>query len=67
MLQKKCVTIRIETEWTETLKNGWNTLVFDDVSEISQVLKKSCGAHFPDTYGKGNAAREIVEIIKENL
>jgi UDP-GlcNAc3NAcA epimerase len=67
MLQKKCITVRSETEWTETLRNGWNTLVFDDVNEIPLVLKNPCGAHFPDTYGKGNAAKQIVEIIKKNL
>ena len=67
MLQKKCITVRSETEWTETLRNGWNTLVFNDVNEIPQALKSACGAHFPDTYGKGNAAKEIVEKIKKNL
>jgi hypothetical protein len=41
--------------------------VFNDVNEIQQALKSACGAHFPDTYGKGNAAKEIVEKIKKNL
>ena len=67
MLQKKCITVRSETEWIETLQNGWNTLVFDNVGEIPEILKVPCGAHFPDVYGKGNAAAEIVQIIHSRL
>ncbi|MEO6812836.1 MAG: UDP-N-acetylglucosamine 2-epimerase (non-hydrolyzing) [Ginsengibacter sp.] len=67
MLQKKCITIRSETEWTETLRNGWNTLVFNDLNEIPAIIKKSPGAYTQDIYGKGDAAKEIVEIIKNNL
>lgn len=67
MLQKRCITVRSETEWTETLRNGWNTLVFDEVTKIVEALKIPCGIHFPYVYGKGNAAKEIVEIIKRSL
>jgi UDP-GlcNAc3NAcA epimerase len=67
MLQKKCITVRSETEWIETLQNGWNTLVFDNVDKIPEILKVPCGAHFPDVYGKGNAAAEIVQIIHSRL
>ncbi len=67
MLQKKCITVRSETEWTETLQNGWNTLVFDDVNVIPDALKVPCGEYIPDIYGKGNAAEEIVQIIRSRL
>ena len=67
MLQKKCITVRSETEWTETLKNGWNTLVFDNISEMPAILTVPCGEYFPDIYGKGNAAKEIVDIIRGRL
>ncbi len=67
MLGKKCITIRSETEWNETLLNGWNTLVFDNIEEISKVLKVPCGNYVPDIYGKGNAAKEIVEIINRRM
>lgn len=67
MLQKKCITIRSETEWTETLKNGWNTLVFNNLEQIPVALKNRPGSYIADIYGKGNAAKEIVEIIKVKL
>lgn len=67
MLKKKCITLRSETEWTETLTNGWNTLVFDHIDEIKEVLQIAPGKYTPDVYGTGNAAKEIVEIIKANL
>lgn len=67
MLQKKCITVRSETEWTETLRNGWNTLVFNHPGEIPAILETPCGEYIPDIYGKGNAAKEIVEIIKNRL
>ena len=67
MLRKKCITVRSETEWIETLNNGWNTLVFDHVDDIKNKLKNSPGEYIPDIYGTGNAANEIVKIIKENI
>ncbi len=65
MLQKKCITIRSETEWTETLENGWNTLVFENLEEIKYILKQPYGNYKVNLYGTGNASREIVTIIRE--
>ena len=67
MLKKKCITIRSETEWTETLHNGWNTLVFDNISDITGILEKPCGEYVPGVYGDGNAAGSIVQIIRESM
>ena len=67
MLEKKCITVRSETEWTETLVNGWNTLIFDGINEIKNELKNSPGEYIPDIYGTGNASKEIVEIINKNI
>ena len=67
MLQKKCITLRSETEWKETLRNGWNTLVFDDIAGITRALQAPCGEYIPGIYGEGNAASEIVDIIRERM
>lgn len=67
MLQKKCITLRSETEWTETLQHGWNTLLHEDISLLPQVIKKPCGNYIQQLYGTGHAAVEIVSIIKNNI
>lgn len=67
MLNKQCITVRKETEWTETLEGGCNTLVFDDLSMISGILSSPRHLSFGDLYGNGKAAEEIVSIIEKNL
>lgn len=65
MLQKKCITMRPETEWVETLANGWNTLLFDQIEELPEVLKVSPRAYMANLYGNGHAAEEITGIIAD--
>lgn len=67
MLRKKCITLRSETEWVETLTNGWNSLVFENPGEILNKIKDQPGEYIPDIYGKGAAAEEITEIIKNKV
>lgn len=65
-LKKKCITIRKETEWNETLQQGHNTLIFDDLSILPAIIKETTKADFDETlYGVGNAAEQIVQLIKE--
>ena len=66
-LQRQCITIRSETEWTETLEHGWNTLVFSDLNLIQSVLLKSPGIHDPNIYGDGQASKKIGAIIDTYL
>lgn len=65
MLKKKCVTIRSETEWTETLRNGWNTLIFDDLSSLNEEVGKPCGTYEENLFGNGHAAVDITKKIRE--
>ena len=67
LLGKKCITIRPETEWVETLEHGWNTLVFEDLDALNQALKQHPGYYQADLYGSGQASVEISAIIKEFL
>jgi UDP-GlcNAc3NAcA epimerase len=67
ILKKKCITLRSETEWTETIEGGWNTLVFEDLEKIKIELLSVPQKHNSTLYGNGNAAKEITEIIKSNI
>jgi UDP-GlcNAc3NAcA epimerase len=64
ILKKKCVTIRSETEWIETLAFGWNHLLFEDLSDLQSLLKIRPTSHNENLYGNGKAADEIAEILK---
>ena len=63
-LRKPCITLRPETEWTETLQGNWNQLLYNDL-DIRKALAITPGAYNSDLYGNGNAAMTIVEELKE--
>ncbi len=62
-LNKKCITIRTETEWKETLDGGSNSLVFDNLNEIEDKLSIDNSKWNPDLYGDGQAGVKIVDQI----
>jgi UDP-GlcNAc3NAcA epimerase len=59
-----CITLRNETEWTETVSAGWNQLVGH---ETENILKAVSLVNKPKTdiqdYGDGNSAEKIIEIL----
>jgi UDP-GlcNAc3NAcA epimerase len=64
ILQKQCITLRSETEWTETLHDNWNTLMFEDMTDLKLILSKPTANHNPQLFGDGDAAKHIVAILK---
>ncbi|CAM2779137.1 UDP-N-acetylglucosamine 2-epimerase (non-hydrolyzing) [Hathewaya histolytica] len=67
-MHKPCVTMRDETEWVETVQNGWNIIVGTDKDKILDAIM-----HFIPTkeqkeiFGDGNAAEKILSIINRGL
>lgn len=66
-LKRQCVTIRTETEWVETLENGWNTLIFNNLEELPIIMKKQPGAYKENLYGDGRAAEKIAKSLLQFL
>jgi UDP-N-acetylglucosamine 2-epimerase (non-hydrolysing)/UDP-GlcNAc3NAcA epimerase len=60
-----CVTLRANTEWTETVKAGWNTLVDLDVRAALEALEREPPPERPELYGDGHAAERCVKAIGE--
>ncbi len=67
MLNVPCITVRDQTEWVETLNNGYNTLA---KPEYNDLYKKIINAKINDKnkinyYGDGNASKKITDILSK--
>jgi len=59
-----CVTLRRETEWVETLENGWNVLSGTDPDLISRyATRPKPTAESRRHYGEGTTAKQIANIL----
>ena len=65
-LGRPCITLRAETEWTETVTAGWNQLVNDNPALIHAALHTPEPALRPALYGSGNAAMLIAGLLQTN-
>lgn len=66
ILKKPCITLRSETEWTETVKSGWNILINPNTeSNFAEKIKSfSPKNKHGDLFGN-NVAKKMLKIIKE--
>lgn len=66
-----CVTMRDETEWTDTVELGWNAIVGADARKIEESVKQfsTTKPAVPDCspYGDGYAAEKIISHLKSWL
>lgn len=62
-----CITVRDETEWTELVECGWNSIVGVDAGKFSSSLAEAMSGNRPewrsDLYGSGQSAGRIVDIL----
>lgn len=63
-LSKPCLTLRDETEWTETVSVGWNKLVGVDIDQILDEWKSFVPPdEQPPIFGDGTAGEKIANIL----
>ena len=68
LLGARCITLREETEWVETVSAGWNSLAGVDAKRIRALYEtwKPAGER-PLLYGDGRAAEKIVQILVSEI
>lgn len=61
-----CLTLREETEWVETLSEGWNVLVGTDKERILGAIHSlpPSTPTRPELYGDGHAAERCVRFLE---
>jgi UDP-GlcNAc3NAcA epimerase len=65
-LERRCITLRDETEHVGTVRAGWNRLVGTDPERVLEAVRtfRPTGSH-PPIFGDGAAAEHIVRILEE--
>lgn len=66
-LKTKCITVRKETEWIETLNGNANQLLFDDLGKMQSLLNEDNIEWTDNLYGDGFSGDKIVNRILEYL
>jgi UDP-GlcNAc3NAcA epimerase len=65
-----CITMREQTEWTETVDSGWNTLTGADCYKIKEavlnVLSDGNTARAKQPYGNGASAEATINCILQS-
>lgn len=65
-LKVPCITLREETEWVETVKDGWNILVGINNKKIKKAIKDFSPKNKQhDYFGNGKTGSKILKVIYE--
>lgn len=63
-MKKPCITMRDETEWVETVENGWNKIVGTDKAKILDCINNFLPEQKQKSiFGHGKAAENILEVL----
>jgi len=64
--QVPCITLRSETEWVETVADGWNCVVGADAEKILAAMRDfSPDGDQQGHYGDGKASEKLVKVLNE--
>jgi len=67
LLGVRCITMREETEWVETVEAGWNCLAGVDSKKIKERYDNfHPNGERAQIYGDGHAADKIIQVLLEN-
>lgn len=67
-MKKPCITMRDETEWVETVHNGWNMVVGTNKDKILDcIINFIPEREQGNIFGDGHAAEKILQLINEKL
>ncbi|HST55123.1 MAG TPA: UDP-N-acetylglucosamine 2-epimerase (non-hydrolyzing) [Solirubrobacteraceae bacterium] len=61
----RCVTLREETEWVDTVRTGWNAVVGVDADAFEAALNSPLPSERPAVFGDGHSAERIAELVVE--
>jgi UDP-N-acetylglucosamine 2-epimerase (non-hydrolysing) len=68
ILKVPCITLRENTEWVETVEDGWNVLVGADKEKVVEMVNGfEPEGRQRNVFGKGDAGERIKEIIVETF
>lgn len=65
-LEVPCITLRVETEWVETVQTGWNILTGANTERIVEAVRawRNPETH-PALYGDGQAATRCIQVLQQ--
>ena len=58
-----CITLRANTEWTETVELGWNVLTDLDLDRVLAALDRELPTAAPPVYGDGHAGERVADAL----
>jgi len=66
LLKVPCITLRENTEWVETIEDGWNILVGTNKNKIIDAIQNfNPTGEQRDLFGTGDASTKIVKILDD--